>query len=316
MRNKTQFQRELKPYKKQINEINNRRLQLESCGDIHLKDISIDIKQRIQNGISSDILLVEAFALVCEASRRILDLRPFDVQVAAGIVLHQGNIAEMQTGEGKTLAAVMPVYLNAMTGKGVHVLTFNDYLARRDAGWMGPIYEFLGLSVSFIQEKMSLRERKRAYDADVVYLTAKEAGFDFLRDQRSLDKEELVQRDFNFALIDEADSILIDEARIPMVIAGKMSPPPINPYHLAKMVRGLEKDIDYYTDEYGYDVNYTDKGLEKIEDYLGCGNLHDSGNNQIFSAANLALQAEILLKRDKDYIVREGKVELVDEFTG
>jgi preprotein translocase subunit SecA len=312
----TKFRRELKPYRQWLDPINLRRAELRKTTDNHLKNISKDLKKLACGGVFPDDLLVEAFALACEVSRRVLQLDPFDVQVAAAVVMHQGNLAEVQTGEGKTLAAVLPVYLNALTGKGVHVLTFNDYLARRDAQWMGPIYEFLGLSVGFVQESMTIRERQKAYTADITYLTAKEAGFDFLRDQRCAGKHDLVHRPFHFAVVDEADSILIDEARVPLVIAGEISSPPVNPYQMAEMIRGLDRNTDYYTDEYAYDVNFTDRGLERVEKYLGIENLHDLENNQVFAAVNLALQAETLLKRDIDYIIREGKIELVDEFTG
>ncbi|MGD2092334.1 MAG: accessory Sec system translocase SecA2 [Candidatus Aminicenantes bacterium] len=312
----TKFRRELKPYRQWLDPINRRRCQLRKTSDNHLKNISKDLKKPACGGTAPDELLVEAFALAGEVSQRVLQLDPFDVQVAAAVVMHQGKLAEMQTGEGKTLAAVLPLYLNALNGKGAHVLTFNDYLARRDAHWMGPIYEFLGLSVGFVQEGMTIPERQKAYAADITYLTAKEAGFDFLRDQRCLKKEDLVQRPFQFAIVDEADSILIDEARVPLVIAGEISSPPINPYHMAEMIRQLDRNIDYDTDEYAYDVNFTDHGIERMEKKLGIENLHDPENNQVLAAVNLALQAETLLRRDIDYIIREGKIELVDEFTG
>ncbi len=312
----TTFRRELKPYRQWLEPINLRRSELKKTSDDHLKNIAKALKKLACGGVSPDDLLVEAFALACEVSRRVLPMDPFDVQVAAAIVMYRGNLAEMQTGEGKTLAAVLPVYPEALTGKGVHVLTFNDYLARRDAQWMGPIYEFLGLSVGFVQEGMTIRQRKKAYAADITYLTAKEAGFDFLRDQRCTGKQDLVHRPFHFAVVDEADSILIDEARVPLVIAGEISSPPINPYQMAEMIRDLDRDTDYDTDEYAYDVNFTDRGMERVEKYLGIENLHDLENNQVLAAVNLALQAETLLKRDIDYIIREGKIELVDEFTG
>ncbi len=307
---------QLKPYRRLITEINQSRSHLETREDHYLKEKSADLLRRARAGVSLENLLVEAFALSCEASRRVLHLSPFDVQIAAGIAMHRGKLAEMQTGEGKTLAAVLPAYLNALNSKGVHILTFNDYLARRDAGWMGPIYQFLGLSVGFVQEGMSIEERQKAYHSDITYVTAKEAGFDFLRDQRCLCEENLVQRPFHFVIVDEADSILIDEARVPLVIAGEMETLRADPYQLAELVRGLDKETDYCFDEYSRDVNFSDTGLDRLEKHLGCGNLHDLENNQLLSALNLALQAELLLHRDIDYIVRSGKVELVDEFTG
>lgn len=308
--------RALKPYRELIAKINNRRTNLEKSPDKHLKEISLDLKRRAREGTPPDELLVGAFALACEAARRVLHQRPFDVQIAAGITMHHGNLAQMDTGEGKTLAAVLPATLNSLTGKGVHVLTFNDYLARRDAGWMGPVYQFLGLSVGFVQEGLSIKERQKAYAADITYLTAKEAGFDFLRDQRCLRKEERVHRPFFFAIVDEADSILLDEARIPLVIAGEMPVSRADPYQLARLVQSLDKDTHYYFDKYSRDVNYTDAGLDYLEKALECQNLHTLENIQLLSALNLALQAELLLHRDIDYIVRAGKVELVDEFTG
>lgn len=313
---KRSLNKALKPYRQLITNINHRRTNLEKTPDNQLKKMSQNLKQQALNGTPLDQLLVDAFALACEAARRVLHLRPFDVQIAAAIAIHRGNLAQMDTGEGKTLAAVLPAYLNSLTGNGVHVLTFNDYLARRDAGWMGPIYTFLDLSVGFVQEGMSIKERQNAYNADITYLTAKEAGFDFLRDQRSQNKEDLVHRPFHFAIVDEADSILLDEARIPLVIAGEMPVSRANPYQLAQLVRTLQKDTHYYFDKYSRDVNYTDTGLDHLENELGCENLHALENIQLLSALNLALQAEHLLHRDIDYIVRKGKIELVDEFTG
>jgi preprotein translocase subunit SecA len=307
---------QLKAYRKLVMQINDRRCGLETASDQQLKKISSQLIKQAHEGVALDNLLIEAFSLACEASRRKLAMRPFNVQVAAGIALHRGNLVQMETGEGKTLAAVLPAYLNALSGKGVHVLTFNDYLARRDALWMGPIYRFLGLSVAFVQEGMSIIDRQEAYAADITYVTAKEAGFDFLRDRRCYREEDQVLRDFHFAIVDEADSILIDEARIPLVIAGESEDLGIDFYKLAALIRSLDPHTDYYTDEYDRDVNFTTVGLEKVEKLLGRGDLHLPENNQILSAVNLALQADVLLKRDIDYIVREGKIELVDEFTG
>ena len=244
------------------------------------------------------------------------DLRPFDVQVLAGVAMHQGKLAQMNTGEGKTLAAVFPAYLNALTGKGVHIHTFNDYLARRDASWMGPIYNYLGLQASCIQEGMSPEERKKAYAADVTYTTAKEAGFDTLRDQLCYTVEGLVHRDFNFAVVDEADSILIDEARVPLVIAGSTTRPKADLEQLTQMVKSFKEGIDYETDEGKRNIFLTDGGHQRIERILGCGSLHAPENLDLLTRVNQALHAEFLIHRDVDYIVREGKVKIVDEFTG
>ncbi|MHC4425409.1 MAG: DEAD/DEAH box helicase, partial [Planctomycetota bacterium] len=241
---------DLKPYRKLLAEINKRERKLELVEDHFLKEKSKDLVIRARNGAPLDDLLVEAFALVRETARRVLGLRPFDVQIIAGIVMHQGKLAEMQTGEGKTLAAVLPAYLNALPGHGVHVLTFSDYLARRDANWMGPVYEFLGLTVGFVQEGMSIGERQEAYASDVTYATAKEAGFDFLRDRLCFEEGDLVHRPFHFVVIDEADANLIDEARVPLVIAGSTTTPPMDYSLMTEVVRRLDSDLDFETDEY------------------------------------------------------------------
>jgi len=284
--------------------------------DKQLQNISDKLSHRARQGEALDNLLVEAYALVCDTARRTLKLHPFDVQVIGGIVLHQGKLAEMQTGEGKTLVAVLPAYLNALTGKGVHILTFNDYLAYRDACWMGSIYEFLGLSVGHIREGMSISERQKAYRADITYLSAKEAGFDFLRDSLCYKKNDIVHRIFNFAIIDEADSILIDEARIPLVIAGTSDDSDTDIYHMAQIARKLEKGIDFEFDEYARNIYLTDAGLQRAEKLLNCENLHDWKNLDILTRLNCAIYAEFLLNNNIDYIVRNGMIELVDEFTG
>jgi preprotein translocase subunit SecA len=308
--------RELKPLQRPLVNINGFRNQLEAASDRHLKSLSSYLIKQAREGVQLGKLLEESFALTCEASRRVLNLNPYDVQVMAAVAMHKGMLAQMQTGEGKTLAAVLPSVLNGLAGKGVHILTFNDYLARRDAEWMGPIYRFLGLTVGCVQEGMTIRERQEAYNCDITYLTAKEAGFDLLRDHRCGNVADRVHRAFNFTVVDEADSILIDEARVPLVIAGETEEPLVNFYQLAELVRKLKPDEDFYMDTYGRDVNYTEKGLERVEKFIGSGDLHVPENNQSLAAANLALQAEILLKLDVDYIIRQGKIELVDEFTG
>ncbi len=307
---------DLKPYQKLLTKINRYEHELETVEDSQLKKMSADLITRARDGVGLDGLLIEAFALVREASRRVLGLRPFDVQIIGGLAMHQGKVAEMQTGEGKTLVAVLPAYLNALTGRGVHVLTFNDYLARRDANWMGPVYRYLGLSVGFIQEGMSIRDRQNAYMSDITYATAKEAGFDYLRDQLCLSKKDLVHRPFHFAVVDESDSILIDEARIPLVLAGSTAKPETDPYRMASLVRDLKCGIDFNTDEYSRNIHLTETGLDRVEAMLACGSLHDPENLLLLTELNLALHAEVLLRRDVDYIVRNGKVEIVDEFTG
>ncbi len=259
---------------------------------------------------------VLAFALAREAARRALGQRPFDEQMLAGLALADGKLAEMATGEGKTLAAVAPVFLHALAGCGAHVLTFNDYLARRDAAWMGPAYARLGLEVGFVQAWHGAAERRRAYAADVTYLTAKEAGFDHLRDALVLGVDERVHRPFRFALVDEADSILIDEARIPLVLAGETAEPRAEPLRLAALARSLHPGADFDTDAHARNVALTEAGISRVESLLGCGDLHQTGNLPLLVALRHALHAEHLLRRDVDYLVREGRVELVDEPTG
>jgi preprotein translocase subunit SecA len=291
-------------------------IKLETFSDDQLKQKSRELREKVQQEFLLDDLLVEAYALVREASRRVLGLHPYDVQIMAAVAIHQGKMVEMQTGEGKTLTAVMPAYLNAIAGKGVHVLTFNDYLAGRDATWMGPIYEFLGLTVGYINENMNIQERHCAYHSDITYVTAKEAGFDYLRDFLCTDKTQLVHRDFNFAIIDEGDSILIDEARIPLVIAGSAEENTSQYLHLSSLVRTLKPEQDYEFDEYDRNVFLTDNGLIWAEKALGCGNLYENHNLNLLARLSSALHAELLLKKDKDYILRNGKIEIVDEFTG
>ncbi len=260
--------------------------------------------------------LIEAFALVREASRRVLGLDPFDAQLIAGLAMAGGKIAELPTGEGKTLAAVFPAYFYALSGRGVHVLTFNDYLARRDAAWMGPIYEFLGLAVGCAREGAQARNKRHAYDCDVTYATAKEAGFDLLRDGIAISAEDLVHRPFHMALVDEADSILIDEARVPLIIAGVGERATWDTHRLAGLVKASAPGRDYETDAEHRNVFLTDKGAARLEAALGCGSLYDAKNQRLLEAVYCALHAEALLRRDIDYIVRDSRIEIVDEFTG
>ncbi|MBN1359095.1 MAG: accessory Sec system translocase SecA2 [Sedimentisphaerales bacterium] len=311
-----QIEFDLTPYRKLFAQIEMRADEFGRFSDTRLRRLSAELIAQARTGVALDDLLAEAYALAREVSSRVLGMRHFDVQVLGGIAMHQGKLVEMQTGEGKTLAAVLPAYLNALTGQGVHVLTFNDYLARRDAAWMGPVYEFLGLSVGFIQQGMAPLERRRAYRCDITYATAKEAGFDFLRDQLCTDTEDLVHRPFRFAIVDEADSILIDEARIPLVIAGSTDEVVADPYHMAELVRELRVRLDYDTDENERNVYLTESGVDRAESALGCDNLHAPENTLLVTQLHQALHAHVLLRRDVDYIVREGKVEIVDEFTG
>jgi preprotein translocase subunit SecA len=277
---------------------------------------SFDFSQKAHLKITGSPGMHEIFALAYEASRRSLGLEPFDTQLIAGLAMSRGSMIELPTGEGKTLAAVFPACFHALSGRGVHVLTFNDYLARRDASWMGPIYEALGLSVGCIQEGMSPSEKRAAYSCDVTYATAKEAGFDFLRDQIAYDQAALVHRPFHFAIVDEADSILIDEARIPLVISGAEDRAAWDTNRIAAIVKGLTSGKDFETDDEHRNVFLTEAGIDTIESLLDCGSLYASGNQSLLEAIYCGLHAEALLRRDVDYIVRENRIEIVDEYTG
>lgn len=307
---------DLSPYQATLNEIKAREIIYNEQTDSQLKQLAEKFRSEVKKDDMSDRLLIESFALVRETAKRILGLRAFDEQVLGAIAMQQGKLIEMQTGEGKTLTAVFPAFLNALSEKGVHVLTFNDYLARRDAQWMGPIYDFLNIRVGFVQQGMAPRERQEAYAADVTYVTAKEAGFDYLRDSLIYDPMGMVHRTFNVAIVDEADSILIDEARIPLVIAGTADDGITRVHNLTAMVRQLKKSIDFEFDEYGRDIHLTDRGQKHFEKLSGCGNLYAAENYDLLTQLHCALHAEYLLQRDVDYIIRQGKIELVDEFTG
>lgn len=307
---------DLTPYQTQLLEIEHVGAALTGESDDQLRDRAQTLRQQALSGTETDDLLIDVFALVREVADRVLAMRPFDVQMLASLALQRGKLIEMQTGEGKTLAAVAPVCLDALSGRGVHVLTFNDYLARRDARWMGPIYRFMGLSVGIIQEGLSLEERRDAYGADVTYATAKEVGFDFLRMQLCRDPGRLVQRPFQAAIVDEADSILIDEARVPLVIAGELETSETDPYRIADVVADLVNGRDWETDEHQRNVQLTEAGLDRVEEALSCGNLHSEENYLLLTETNQALHARALLHRDVDYIVRDERIELVDEFTG
>jgi preprotein translocase subunit SecA len=274
------------------------------------------LRDAARGGTPLEGLETRAIALAREAARRAVGQTPFDVQVLAALALRGGNVVEMQTGEGKTLAAVMPAYLHALPGRGVHILTFNDYLARRDALWMGPAYELLGLTVGFVQEGLIPDERRRAYSADVTYVTAKEAGFDHLRDSLATEPEQLVHRPFHFALVDEADSILIDEARVPLVIAGSVEGRASAIERVTKVVRDLEAGVHFDTDEHDRNVEFTEAGFARVEAELGCGPVHAEENYALLTDLHCALHARVLLRKDVDYIVKAGRIEMVDEFTG
>ncbi|HQK78588.1 MAG TPA: preprotein translocase subunit SecA, partial [Syntrophales bacterium] len=299
-----------------LDEINRLEPAMASRTDAELRAKTPEFKERLLKGSSLDDLLPEAFAVVREAARRTVQMRPFDVQIIGGIVLHQGKIAEMKTGEGKTLAATLPLYLNALTGKGCHLVTVNDYLARRDAGWMGPIYNFLGLSVGVIVHGMEDEERRQAYAADITYGTNNEFGFDYLRDNMKFSLEDYVQRDFNYAIVDEVDSILIDEARTPLIISGPSEESTDKYYRINQVIPRLRKDTDYTIEEKTRTVVLTEEGIARVEKYLKVQNLYEPKNIELLHHVNQALKAHTIFKRDVDYVVKDGQVIIVDEFTG
>jgi preprotein translocase subunit SecA len=306
----------LKKYEKITKIVNEFEKEMMSLSDNELAGKTEEFKKRINNGESLDDILPEAFAVVREASRRIVNMRHFDVQIMGGIALHEGKITEMKTGEGKTLVATLPIYLNALTGKNVHLATHNDYLAKRDAKWMGPVYEFLGLTVGFIQANMKPEDRKKAYQANVTYGTANEFGFDYLRDNLVYDKSDKVQRGHFYAIVDEADSILIDEARTPLIISGPADTPSDLYRRFASQARKFIPDKDYTIDEKQKTIALTEEGISKAERMLAINNLYDPNNIQYLFHLLNALKALNFFKRDRDYIIQDGEVIIVDEFTG
>ncbi|MDK2824244.1 MAG: preprotein translocase subunit SecA [Clostridia bacterium] len=308
--------KEIKRLQKTVDIINSLEKEIENLSDEELRNKTFEFKKRYQSGTSLDDLLPEAFAVVREASKRVLKMRHFDVQLMGGIVLHQGRIAEMKTGEGKTLVATLPAYLNALAGKGVHVITVNDYLAKRDSEWMGQIYRFLGLEVGLIVHGLEYEERRAAYAADITYGTNNEFGFDYLRDNMVMYKEHMVQRDLHYAIIDEVDSILIDEARTPLIISGSADKPTELYKTVAKIIPRLKNEEDYTIDEKQSLVTLTEQGVSRVEKMLGIDNLADEKNMEISHHVNQALKAHTLMKRDRDYVVKDGEVIIVDEFTG
>ncbi|MEW6192376.1 MAG: preprotein translocase subunit SecA [Bacillota bacterium] len=308
--------KEVKRLKRMVTEINELEPSVEVLPDTALAAKTAEFKERLERGAALEDLLPEAFAVVRETARRVLGMRHFDVQLMGGIVLHQGRIAEMKTGEGKTLVATLPAYLNALTGKGVHIVTVNDYLARRDAEWMGQIYRFLGLSVGVLVHGLDWNARKKAYQADVTYGTNNEFGFDYLRDNMALGPEEVVQRDLHYAIVDEVDSILIDEARTPLIISGPSTKPTDLYYTFARLVPRLEAGKDYTVDEKAHTVSVTESGVAKVEKWLKVDNLCDDKNIGLMHHLRQALKAHALMKRDRDYVVKDGQVIIVDEFTG
>ncbi|WP_302173421.1 preprotein translocase subunit SecA [Megasphaera elsdenii] len=298
-----------------VRRINDLEPKLAGLSDASLQEKTFEFKNRLANGETLDDILPEAFAVVREASRRVTGMRHFDVQLLGGIVLHRGDIAEMRTGEGKTLVATLPVYLNALTGKGVHVVTVNDYLATRDSEDMGRIYKFLGLSVGLIVHDLTYDQRRRAYNADVTYGTNNEFGFDYLRDNMVISEDQMVQRPLNYCIVDEVDSILIDEARTPLIISGPGEKSTDLYYTLAGIVKTFTKD-DYTMDEKQKTIAPTDSGVAKVEKMLGISNMFDNEHLDLNHLVIQALRARFMMHRDKDYVVKNGEIVIVDEFTG
>lgn len=308
--------RKLRELEETVARVNSFELEVAALNDQQLAAKTNEFKQRIAAGEGVEELLPEAFAVVREAAKRTIGMRHFDVQIMGGVVLFQGKIAEMKTGEGKTLVATLPVYLEALFGHGVHVVTVNDYLAKRDSEWMGPVYRFLGLKVGLLQSQMSQTERKKAYEADVIYGTNSEFGFDYLRDNMAIDPDDMVQKGHHFAIVDEVDSILIDEARTPLIISGEPEKAADTYRAFARIVPRLKKGEDYQVDEKTKTVAVNESGIAKVEKALGIDNLYDHVNSQLVNHLNQALRAHALFKKDVDYVVKDGEVIIVDEFTG
>ena len=330
---KSYSEKEVKRIKPIVNKINSLEDEIVKLSDKELREKTNEFKERLKNGETLDNILPEAFAVVREASKRVLGMRHFDVQLIGGVVLHQGRIAEMKTGEGKTLVATLPVYLNALTGKGVHVITVNEYLAKRDSEWMGKVYRFLGLTVGLVQSRMEKNAKQEAYRADVTYGTNNEFGFDYLRDNMVINKNDMVQRGLNYAIVDEIDSILIDEARTPLIISGRANKSSDLYKRADSFVRKLsskvivEDDIkneeqqqdnekyDYIVDLKAKSATLTAKGIEKAEKEFNLENFNDVENSDLVHNVTQALRAHGVMKKDIDYIVKDGEVLIVDEFT-
>ncbi len=308
--------KDIKKLEKEVAKINTFTDAIAKLSDTELQAKTAEFKTRLANGETLDQLLPEAYAVVREASTRVLGMRHFDVQLMGGVILHQGRIAEMKTGEGKTLVATLPVYLNALTGKGVHVITVNDYLATRDSEQMGKLYNFLGLSVGLIVHGLDFNQRKEAYAADITYGTNNEFGFDYLRDNMVMHPQNMVQRELNFALVDEVDSILIDEARTPLIISGVAEKPKDYYTMVSKIIPRLRLDQDYTVDEKAKNVVLTEEGVNHVEKLLGIANLSDESNMELAHHVNQGLRAHVIMHCDRDYVVKDGQVIIVDEFTG
>ena len=331
---KTYSEKEVKRVMPIVTKINELEESISKLTDVELKNKTNEFKERLSKGETLDNILPEAFAVVREASKRVLGMRHFDVQLIGGIILHQGRIAEMRTGEGKTLVATLPVYLNALTGEGVHVVTVNDYLAKRDSEWMGKVYKFLGLTVGLVIHGMNNEQKKEAYNCDITYGTNNEYGFDYLRDNMVIFKNQLVQRKLHYAIVDEIDSILIDEARTPLIISGRANKSSDLYKKADNFVRRLKakviveenvKDFEQAEDNEKYDyivdlkaksASLTQKGIKKAEEEFRLENFNDIENSELVHNVNQALRAHGVMKKDIDYIVKDGEVLIVDEFTG
>ena len=313
----TRSDKELKRIRPLVQHINSLETQMQGCSDDALKAYTATFKEQLANGKSVEDILPEAFAVVREAGKRTMNMRHYDVQLMGGIVLNQNMIAEMRTGEGKTLVATLPVYLNALSGKGVHVVTVNDYLAKRDADWMSKIYTFLGMDVGCVlTTERNASQKQRAYNADITYGTNNEFGFDYLRDNMKFSANDFVQRGHHFAIIDEVDSILIDEARTPLIISG-VANSDIDRYKVVdSAIPQLQRDVDYILDEKSRNIMLTDGGVDRVEKSLGVTNLYDENNVDILHHVNQAMKAHLLFKRDINYVIRDGEVQIVDENTG
>jgi preprotein translocase subunit SecA len=308
--------REVKRLREKVEEINRLEPEFEKLSDTELQAKTVEYRERLADGITLDELLPEAFATVREAAKRTIGQRHFDVQCIGGMVLHEGKIAEMKTGEGKTLVATLPVYLNALTGQGVHVITVNDYLARYQSEWMGRIYRFLGMTVGVILHDLTPEERRQAYNSDITYGTNNEFGFDYLRDNMAFETSEMVQRELNYAIVDEVDSILIDEARTPLIISGQAEESNELYYKFAKIMPKLRPEEDYTIEEKTKTIAVTEDGVTKVEQLVHVENLYADENTAMVHHLNQALRAKELMKRDRDYVVKDGEVIIVDEFTG
>ncbi len=312
----TKNKRDLKKLQPYANAINEFEPQIQKLSDDQLRVKTAEFKEKLGQGATLDDLLIETFAVVREVGKRTINMRLFDVQLMGGVVLHQGKIAEMKTGEGKTLVATLPAYLNALEGNGVHIVTVNDYLAKRDTEWMGPIFNFLGLEVGTIQHDMDEVERHEAYRKDITYGTNNEFGFDYLRDNMKFRLSDLVQRKHNYAIVDEVDSILIDEARTPLIISGPTEESTSLYYRVDSFIRRLRNNQHYQVEEKTRTSTLTEDGVTEAEKFLKVPNLYDLAHMDLVHHINQALKAHHLFKKDVDYMVKDGKVIIVDEFTG